>query len=433
MKTEICITNPKQVKQATGREAWYRYYAGFSGHFARELIASARLSGKATVFDPWNGAGTTTAAAYALGHNSVGLDINPAMIVAAKARSLNAREANSLSPLGDDILRKAISNSYDEMGPADPLSIWFVPNSVKEIRRVESAIQLLLIGNLERLPMTDPENVDALSDLAAFFYTALFKAVRILLEPFIPTNPTWIKFSTRPGNRLRPRCETIHRLFRRQVEEMIDGVRGEAEQPLAAERSLRLAIGSSENIPLSDNEVDFTLTSPPYCTRIDYAVATFPELAVLGFEKEKSFENLRRSMTGTPTVRPSVPKPNREWGKTCNSFLKMVALHPSKASGTYYYKSHVQYFESLFLSLKEIVRVTKHGGRAALVVQDSYYKDLHNDLPLTVVEMLSSQGMVLERRGDFISAKHRAAMHPSARKYRANSRATESVLCFKKL
>ena len=41
------------------------------------------------------------------------------------------------------------------------------------------------------------------------------------------------------------------------------------------------------------------------------------------------------------------------------------------------------------------------GGRAVLVVQDSYYKDVHNDLPTITAEMAQSVGLKLQRREDF--------------------------------
>ncbi|WP_410712175.1 DNA methyltransferase [Bradyrhizobium sp. BEA-2-5] len=43
------------------------------------------MSGQ-VVLDPWNGSGTTTSVANGAGLTAVGIDINPAMAVVAKAR-----------------------------------------------------------------------------------------------------------------------------------------------------------------------------------------------------------------------------------------------------------------------------------------------------------------------------------------------------------
>lgn len=64
----LVICNPKQRRSALrGKATWYPYYAGFSPEFAEKVLLSANLPSGARVLDAWNGAGTTTALAHALG------------------------------------------------------------------------------------------------------------------------------------------------------------------------------------------------------------------------------------------------------------------------------------------------------------------------------------------------------------------------------
>ncbi|MFI5352605.1 MAG: hypothetical protein ACHQZS_06525 [Candidatus Binatales bacterium] len=112
-------------------------------------------------------------------------------------------------------------------------------------------------------------------------------------------------------------------------------------------------------------------------------------------------------------------------------FLDSVKHHRSKASKTYYYKQHVQYFNSIYASLAEIHRVVKLGGLCALVVQDSHYKEVHNPLPEIFVQMASSLGFTLIRRADFATNRVFARLNPHARKYRPHVQAVESVLMFR--
>jgi hypothetical protein len=60
-----------------------------------------------------------------------------------------------------------------------------------------------------------------------------------------------------------------------------------------------IEVASSESLPIGDKSVDFILTSPPYCTRIDYAVATMPELALIGYKLNSDFKSLRKQLIGT--------------------------------------------------------------------------------------------------------------------------------------
>ena len=66
------------------------------------------------------------------------------------------------------------------------------------------------------------------------------------------------------------------------------------------------------------------------------------------------------------------------------------------------------------------------------MVQDSYYKNVHNGLPLIVSEMGEAIGWTVMQRHDYLSPRHMARVHPSFATYRRSARATESVLILKK-
>lgn len=62
------ILSPKRNKRLqTGWEGFFPYYVGYPELFARELLQSAKLPRHAVVLDPWNGSGTTTYTASAMG------------------------------------------------------------------------------------------------------------------------------------------------------------------------------------------------------------------------------------------------------------------------------------------------------------------------------------------------------------------------------
>jgi hypothetical protein len=65
-----------------------------------------------------------------------------------------------------------------------------------------------------------------------------------------------------------------------------------------------------------------------------------------------------------------------------------------------------------------------------LVVQDSFYKEIKNDLPQIVLEMASSRGLNLQSRVDFNHSTTMAGLNPSVHHYRKDFSATESVLVF---
>lgn len=133
-------------------------------------------------------------------------------------------------------------------------------------------------------------------------------------------------------------------------------------------------------------------------------------------------------MIGSSTVRSDSPVLDTRWGETCSSFLKAVAAHRSKASASYYYRNHLQYFDGLFRSLMEVNRVLESGAPCVLVVQDSFYKEIHNDLAAVVVEMGHAFGWQLSDRHDYPSTRHMGRAHPGTKTYGRSAKAVESVL-----
>ena len=173
------------------------------------------------------------------------------------------------------------------------------------------------------------------------------------------------------------------------------------------------------------------MTSPPYCTRIDYAVSMKPELAVLNFKTNEEFKKLRKNIIGTTTVEKKIIEPQPHWGASCLDFLDKVKKHESRASSTYYYKNHTQYFNGMYLSLVEIYRVMKPGGKFILVVQNSYYKEYLNDIAKHLIEMSLNIGFKLIERKDF-PIKSISSINRNSIKYNNLKENFESIIILSK-
>jgi len=425
------IVNPKRHADAGGAQEarLFPYYAGYSASFASTLLASLDLADKSCILDPWNGSGITTHTARRFGYKTIGQDLNPVMVLVARAELLSPQEAGRLIPLAHDILGKARRESKHVVKD-DPLSQWLVPTAASFMRAIETEINQSLVSNNNHYKrLLDGRDFDRVSSLAAFFYVVLFGVARGLLNKFKATNPMWIKSPAKPHMRAKASRKKVSSLFLDEVR-LLSGLLAVHSFLVTDEsRTCSINLGNSERMSLSPRSVDMVLTSPPYCTRIDYAVATAIELAVLRFSKTE-FDLLRRSLMGTSTVTARQLTKVATWGKTCNRFLDKLYAHTSKASKTYYFKNHLQYFASLYASIREISRVLKRNGKCAIVVQDSYYKDIRNDVPKMVVEMARVHGLVLRRQETFVSRRSMVGMNKKAREYVSGRKTKESVLCF---
>lgn len=423
----IEIINPKQNSYGARKkeERIFPYYAGYSEQFAESIIKGLDLPSGSLVLDPWNGSGTTCVASYKMGHRSIGSDLNPAMSIVAKASFVSLIDVPSLIPLAHAITG---SSRATLPLPADPLEQWFEPKTSARIRSIETEINRTLVSEGDYCDLTNKYAADRITSLAAFFYLALFRATRRFVADFVGTNPTWIKTPKDPQLRKKINLNHIKSAFLEEVQYLAKGdfffAQCNADQ-------VQIQLANASNLGAANESIDAIITSPPYCTRIDYAVATSLELALLRLPAE-SFNNLRRSLTGTSTVESAVEPPQSEWGETCLNFLENVKNHDSRASKTYYYKSHIQYYRAIYLSTQESVRVCRKGADLVFVVQNSYYKDIYNDLALAIVEMGSTMGLELVQRQDFTVNRSMSDRNINSKKYQKAKRNQESVLIFKK-
>jgi DNA modification methylase len=434
LQAVLKIGSPKRNKRLqTGWEGFFPYYAGFPELFVREILDSAKLRPDAVVLDPWNGSGTTTYAASQLGLKSIGIDLNPVMIIVARARLLPPSEADHLRPLAATILSHLRASPVT---PADddPLLAWFQPSAAKVIRSIEQNIRRSLVGSMTKSP--DGIHLDRISGTAATLYVALFAACRRLAVTLRSSNPTWIKIPKAEEDRLDPTGYAIAHHFADNVRGMSTALAAkyQAEEKQGAEftaGSSSIQLADTATMALPERSIDFVLTSPPYCTRIDYTAATRVELAVLAPLLKVKPRDLGRQMIGSVQVPNGAIEVDESWGPTCSTFLTALKQHPSKASGGYYYKTHLDYFDKTARSLGRVSQALKPGGRAVLVVQDSYYKEIHNDLPRILAEMGVLQGLSFSGQEDF-HLRSMSDINPGRKTYKRPMGATESVLCFTK-
>jgi DNA modification methylase len=432
---KLCPSNPKQ-ETSLKQNSIYPYYAGYSPYFVQDIIEILKIDKQSVILDPWNGSGTTTKVANSLGFSSYGFDINPVMVILAKERLVDTDKKDTLNELLEKILKAFDSNDsnysvFDQEN--DPLKSWFFSNGVNHIRNLEFAIQVALMDSPKHFSFCEKKSFEDVSSYIALFYTLMFRILRNLLKFFYSSNPTWIKEPKDKNCRIDVTKSEIRDLLCEEFESIISNV---DDKPLKLSSlsdggKCNIEIGDSSNLPLPDASIDTVITSPPYCTRIDYAVSTKPELALLGYSKD-NLNKLRREMIGTIKIHKDSYQVLPEWGNTCKDFIMNVSKHSSKASSTYYSKIHLQYFHCMFISLKEIDRLIKSGGKCVIVVQDSYYKEVRNDLTSIIIDMATYFRWKLNKRFDFDSNQTMSLINRNSKKYRNHTKVTESVLCFTK-
>ena len=362
----------------------FPYYAGFSFGWARDQLPRRSDTDSMVVLDPWNGSGTTTLAARSNGLRSIGIDLNPIASLIAQLRVTATDAQHAVVPPTQD---------HDVSDTVDPLAAWLAEPVVRRLRAWTR-----LLDNL-------PANESGLC------YVALFRVMRNLTKKFEGSNPTWVRRANDSDELVDVHDDDIDKLLREEQEAIISRL---DSQP-RLHTPVLLITGSATRLPISDESIDAILTSPPYLTRIDYAVAYARELAVLGIDISAD-RSLRENLMGTTLIR-SAQEPSSNLGPTAQELLTKVAQHRSRASSGYYRKQFQQYLSDLTASFTEITRVAKIGTTMILVIQDSYYKEIPIGLADICTEEAVRRGWQLVNAQPFAVRRNFTSINKAARAY----------------
>lgn len=392
------LTPKRPQAEKDGLADVFPYYAGFSFAWAKEQLKFEADSDKSVILDPWNGSGTTTLAARANGIRSIGADLNPIANIVARLR---AQVGSDLKPSSEPAISRV------RLQAEDPLLFWFSPKTASRLRQWSRY--------LGTLPQAE----------SILGYVALFRVVRSLTSVFEGSNPTWVR-------RASTESELVD-VARKRLDELIvhdqERVRARLADDIYRVTPVSIIEASSKRIPLANETVDFILTSPPYLTRIDYAVAYSRELAVCDINIV-SDRSLRSALMGTTLIRPPQERV-QVYGKVAGDLVADIAAHSSKASSGYYLKQARQYLDDLVESLGEITRVSKKHAILKLVVQDSYYKDIPIRLAEICAEEAEKRGWIKVGWESAEVTRHLTQVNTAARAY-TKGRVDETVITLRK-
>lgn len=419
------MISPKQTKKGNciSQSDWYSYYAGFSDSFVSHYISYyARRVESPLILDPWNGGGTTTLVSSYLGYNSIGYDINPVALVTSKAKLFDPSQIN-IERIKEIISHVRLDCMEDAQIDNDLLSNWFSQETVRLIRNASAIINRNIAGNdYIQIKPIDIEDIDCRT---AFLNLVLFRTVKLLCTNAFCSNPVWVKMEIQ-GKKIDCSAGEFWNIFFSNLETLINSY-----TPISNVNP-HIGKADSRRIPLNQGTVDIVMTSPPYCTRVDYIISSSIELAVMGYSKDE-IEALRSHMIGTPTI-GNIPtgEINEINSITARHVLRKIYSHETKAAKTYYYKTYFQYFDSMQSSVSEIDRVLANNGIVMLVIQDSYFKNILVNVSQCIREMFYSLGYKHVYSKGFKASNNMRYINTKSRQYNSNTSVDEKFIVLRK-
>lgn len=380
------------------------------------------------MLDPWTGSGTTLAVCSKKKVRAIGTDINPVMVSFANAKSGHFIDgtASSISEIVQDSLKRIDLQCFERFSTNSknigaPWKSFILETALKKLKE---AIEDECDGDSIYSDLYQCKNF-ATKEIKVnlqrdFFMSALFITGRILSERSKCSNPTWTKSSEEI---LEYQMTEVVSVFIGQCYRMLKDVKDSKVSLLYQNISL---VADSRQLPFEDSSFAGVITSPPYLTRIDYAVSTKPELLVLG--NETYLRHIREQSMGSPVIVDKSIEYCKSWGEICKELISAIELHSTKSAKNYYLPNILQYFRDAEKSISEIIRVLKPGAKALLVVQSSYFKEIEIKLGDIYVEMAEKKGCTSKILSREIVKGHMAHVNLKSSKYKKNKVYFEDVV-----
>ncbi len=378
------------------RHRWFYFPHSYSYRLVDEIFDHWDLEPDGVVADNFAGSGTTLLAARQRGLSALGWDLSP-LAVAASTAKIATYDADELDRISRRILT---ARSVEPPRVPHRLSRAFTEAELREM------FTLLL-------------PIRALRTARPFFVVAFLSAVREFSRA-VPDGG-WFRWRQWPDRSIE-----VREAFESRVSLMLADVR--ALNWPESNQVAEMRCADARRLPIASSSVDGLITSPPYANRHDYSRVFHIELLLLG-EAEAEVTTLRhRSIRSHVEARPPRGLARRLAAYRPPMLLTEVLEALPASTEARVRRFLWGYFEDLYLSLVEVERVLRPGGRGAYVVGNVRHGGVMVPVDEISAELVIQAGMQFEEA--WVARERGNAAQQMGRYGRQGSR--ESVILLSK-
>ena len=378
-------------------------YTAFSKEFASYALQLFQSQGLSVIADPFSGMGTVGDAGRTIAIELHLSDISPFATLSSTFRSSTQSDILAAATLIEELTMQIASDDersffehlFNATGAESPNATELVLNAPSESKHRQTALAI---------------------------YLAALSRIR-LHKRFAGSNPTWIKRSNynmdgETTRRAFAATLTAARTYANNLEALNPG------------NCTMVRCSSVLDLQREPSSLDAIVTSPPYANRTDYIRHYLPASEILLAAAGRSERQVRLEQIGTPLIRandPCVAMP-----ATVQDILGRIRNHGSYASEGYYYKGFLYYFADMKETLERCHEWLRPGGLLLMVVQDTFYKDIHVATPDLLCDLAEAAGLEAIGRKDWSVRQYLSQLSPHSRKTARPHQLREALIAFSK-
>lgn len=364
------------------RHRWYEFKEGFSENLIRQAVdevSSSRNKHNPKLLDPFSGSGTTLVTSGHLGLSGTGIEVNPFLAFAAKAKCASGRwQTNEF----ENLVNTALHNSRHETpSPLEGLSTFTEKNGLDKWLFNRSVLR---------------------------GYTSLDHALKNTGQYQLPLRLALIASlmeccnARKDGKCLRYKKDwqtkgmnsiDLRETFRAKASSIIQDL---VEHKFKAS-GLNVIEGDTRSKlkRLKAQTYDLVVTSPPYLNSFDYSDVYRPELFAGGFAT--SNEELRGIRL--KTLRSHVQVNWEPSVEVCSMMLPPILAQMKERDDKLWNVRLIDMVQSYFSDMNEVLkecgRLVRPKGQAWIVVSTSAYAGIEIPVDLILADIACKNGWVL--------------------------------------
>jgi len=394
---------------------WFKFREGYSLDLIIDILSDGFSDGR--ILDPFCGCGTTLLAAKMLGHESIGIDINPLAVFVAKVKTdkYTNKEMSKLEEMIGVLSRHEFSNKDHDipnprlMGKAfhpDILSALVelkgvIDKSFGDNRKTHNLLFLCWLSTIEPVSYTFKEG-----NGIKYRYTKRTKNGYISVF-----SEEWIKHNY--GKNEPERQNLVLHTFIKKLREIIYDLRSSKKSSIVSQ------VREDDSRLLSDlvdeKTISTALFSPPYVNCFDYTEIYKIELWLGSFVKSRDELKILRQKAVRSNLNADLNAEYQgELRKDIRRILELMdidTLWSKKIPGVV-----MGYFEDMRQTLSEIKKVLAPGGRCGIVIGNSAYSGVLVPTDILIAKIASELGYnkinTIKVRKLTTSSQQRKALEP---------------------